>query len=260
MEYFVLNFEKFMLVFSRIMGLMFTVTIFNSESFLTEARLGLTFFLTAIMFPLIYPFIPEVPNNFANYALLALGEGLIGLAIGFCIDICFSVYQLAGQFFTVQMGFGASEVFDPMAQVEIPIVGQYLYILAILVFLALKGPLLIINEIYCSFELVNFTNFMNGTFLESEFGMIALFSKMFVIALRISLPIIGTLLLVSISTGLLAKAAPQMNLLAIGFPVSIIVSFLLIIALLPALTEFVGIYVDEMFKDVWFLMLEISHG
>lgn len=260
MDFFILHFEKFMLVFSRLMGLMFTATIFSSESMINEARLGLTFVITALIYPLVYQYTPAVPDDFIEYALVAAGEGLIGVALGFCIDICFSVYQLAGQFFTVQMGFGASEVFDPMSQESLPLVGQYMYILAILVFLALGGPLLIIQAVFNSYELINFTKLLNGELINSNYGMIALFAKMFVIAVRISMPIIGALLLVSVSMGLLSKAAPQMNLLMVGFPISITISFLLILILLPNLVEFISYYIDDMFKDIWFLMLEISNG
>lgn len=260
MEYFILNFEKFMLVFSRMMGLLFIATFFSSESMLNEARLGLCFVVTALIFPLVYIHIPAVPDDFVEYAFVAIGEGLIGVAIGFCIVIAFSVYQLAGQFFTVQMGFGASEVFDPMGQESLPLIGQYLYILAILVFLSLQGPLLIIKEIFHSYELISFTKFLNGEYVTSNFGIISIFAKMFVIGLRISMPIIGTLLLVSVTMGLLGKAAPQMNLLMVGFPISITVSFLLILVLLPNLVDFISGYIDDMFKDLWFLMVDISNG
>ena len=249
-----------MLVFSRIMGLMLTATIFSSDSFISSARLALTFLITAVIFPVIYNFIPDIPDSFISYALLAVGEGLIGAAIGFCIDICFSVYQLAGQFFSVQMGFGASEVYDPMSQIELPIIGQFLYILAVLVFLSLHGPALIIQAVYHSFELMTFSNFLNGQYIESAYGIISLFAQMFVVAIRISLPIIGTLLLISVCMGLLAKAAPQMNLLMVGFPLSIGVAFILIIILLPGLTEFIRGYVDTMFANIWNLMLEINNG
>jgi flagellar biosynthetic protein FliR len=158
------------------------------------------------------------------------------------------------------MGFGASEVFDPMSQIELPIIGQYLYILAILVFLSLQGPALIIQAVYHSFELVTFTNFLNGQFIESPYGIVSLFAQMFVVALRISMPIIGTLLLISVCLGLLAKAAPQMNLLMVGFPLSIGVGLIMILILLPGLTEFIRAYIDQMFQNIWFLMQEINNG
>jgi flagellar biosynthetic protein FliR len=83
---------------------------------------------------------------------------------------------------------------------------------------------------------------------------------MFVVALRLSMPILGTLFLVSIAMGLLAKAAPQMNLLMIGFPISITVSFIILLVLMPAMIIFFSDFMEDMFKDVWNLMLGTSNG
>jgi len=256
----VLNFQKFMLVFARIVGLILTVPFFGSATISVRAKLGFTFFLTALLFPLSYKYIPPVPEDIIAYTLVGIIEGLIGVAIGFCIQVSFAAYQLAGQFFTVQMGFGASEVFDPMSQISIPLMGQFLYLSAILVFINLHGPLLIIKELYHSFELVNADVFLQGAVIDSKYGLIALFSDMFLIAFRIALPIVGALLCVSVTMGLLAKAAPQMNLLLIGFPISITVGFLILIVILPGMILLFGDYIDEVFMNVWRLMRELSGG
>ncbi len=258
MEYFVLNFQKFMLVFSRIMGLTLVAPFFSSGTISVRAKLGFIFIITIVIFPLIYSFIPKIPENMIEYGLVAILEGLIGVVIGFCLTISFAVYQLAGQFFTIQMGFGASEVFDPMSQISIPLMGQYLYLIAILVFLNLHGPLFIIKEIYSSFELINASTFIRDAVIAPTYGIIALFKNMFFIALRMAFPIVGTLLLVSVTMGLLAKAAPQMNLLMIGFPISITVGFIILILLLPGLLIFFNDFIDETFANVWFLMLELK--
>lgn len=260
MEYFVLNFQKFMLIFSRIMGLMFTASFYESDSIPNMAKLGLTFFITAVIFPIVYPFVPEFPQNFLGYSFVAIGEALIGVTIGLCITIAFSVFQLAGQYFTVQMGFGASEVFDPMSQISIPLIGQYLYIIAILVFLALRGPLLIIQELYYSYQFVSFSSLLKIDIFNSPYSVLSFFIESFAVALRISLPIVATLLLVSVSMGLLAKAAPQMNLLMVGFPVSILVSFIILIITLPIFVEFVVNYFDEIFKSIFLMMKGMKNG
>ena len=240
------------------MGLVFTAPFFSSGTISTRVKLAFIFLITIVIFPLIYSFIPEVPLNMIEYGLIAILEGLIGVIIGFCLTISFSAYQLAGQFFTIQMGFGASEVFDPMSQISIPLMGQYLYLVAILVFISLHGPVFIIREIYSSFELVNASTFIREAIIEPTYGIFALFKRMFFIALRMSLPIVGTLLLVSITMGLLAKAAPQMNLLMIGFPISITVGFIILILLLPGLIIFFTDYIEEVFKYIWFLMLDLK--
>ena len=74
-----------------------------------------------------------------DYGLLVLGEVGIGLLIGFLLNLIFSAFQLAGQFFSLQMGFSASEVFDPLSQVEIPLMGEFLNLIAMLVFLTTSG-------------------------------------------------------------------------------------------------------------------------
>ena len=263
MDIFVGNFEKFLLIFARIAGFLFTATFFNSDSFIDEARLGLCFLISLLLFDSVNKLVPAIPNSFIEYALIAAGATIIGVALGFIIAIYFSIYQLAGQFFTVQMGLGMSEVFDPMTQESLPIIGQFVYIIGILIFLALRGPILAIEELYHSFELINFDKFINasnGNFITSKYGLISTFSAMFLIALKISIPIIGTLLLVSISMGLLSKAAPQMNLLMVGFPISITVSFLLILALIPSIITFVYDYVDLIFKNIQQLLMEIGNG
>jgi flagellar biosynthetic protein FliR len=258
LEFFVFNFQKFMLVFARLMGLILTAPFFSSTSNPARVKLALSFVVSAVVFPMVYEFLPQVPDNLVFYGMMAAGEGLIGAAMGFLIRLAFSVYQLAGQFFTVQMGFGASEVFDPMSQISLPLMGQFLYLVAVMVFITMSGPLFVIKEIYASFELVTFDKFMLGPFIESEYGLISMFVKMFLVALRIAIPIIGTLLLVSITMGLLAKAAPQMNLLMIGFPISITVAFIILVIVLPGMVTFFGDLMYSLFEDIWKLMLEVS--
>lgn len=246
-----------MLVFSRILGLVLVAPFFSSTAINSMAKLGLVFFITSVIFPLVYKFIPDIPGNMVEYSLVAIMEGMVGIIIGFCLNLSFSAYQLAGQFFTIQMGFGASEVFDPMSQISIPLMGQYIYLIAILVFLSLHGPILIIKEIYSSFELINVNAFIKNSVVEPNYGIVATFADMFMIALKMSFPILGTLLLVSVTMGLLAKAAPQMNLLMIGFPISITVGFIIIILVLPGLIIFFSNYIEDMFSKIWFLMLEL---
>ncbi len=260
MEYFIINFTKFMIVFSRITAMCFIATFFGSESLIPMVRFALAFLLSIVIFPVVHDMLDMVPLNFFEYGGLLISEVIIGIGIGFCITISFSVFQLAGQFFTVQMGFGASEVYDPMSQISIPLIGQYLYYIAMLVFIATLGPLFIIKAVYHSFELMNAGNFMNYSFVTGEYGIIRLFSNMFITGLRIAMPMIAALFLVTVALGLMGKASPQMNLLMVGFPISITVSFLLLLILLPIMVVVFGEYFYDMFKDLWFMMVGVSNG
>lgn len=260
MEYFVLHFEKFMLVFSRVMGLFLTVSFLSSESIPDQIRLGIVFFVTAAIYPVVSTYVGSVPSNMIMYGLQAAAEGIIGAAIGLAVLISFSVFQLSGQFFTVQMGFGASEVFDPMSQISLPLMGQYMYMIFTLVFMALNGPALILSALFHSFELVNFNDLISVSLIESKYGLVALMTDLFLTGLKISLPILGALLLVSVTMGLLAKAAPQMNLLMIGFPISISVGFIILLLTTPVMIHLIENVIDFVFQNVTFMMREMHYG
>lgn len=259
MDYFIYNFEKFLLVFSRIFGLFMTVSFLSSESIPEQIRMGIMFVVTTAIYPMVSHCIGVIPENFIEYALMAVGEGIIGVAIGTAISISFSVFQLAGQFFTVQMGFGASEVFDPMSQISLPLMGLFLDIIFVMVFMSLNGPALIISAIYQSFELVNFSDLISVSMVTSKYGLITIFTDLFITGLKISLPLLGALLLVSVTMGLLAKAAPQLNLMMIGFPISIYVGFTILLFMTPVMINLMQNLIDFVFRNVWFMMEEINH-
>ena len=91
MEFYVYHFTQFLLVFARIMGLMFTSTFFESSSVSNQTRMGLTFFIAIVMFPTVYQYLPNIPSNMVMYGFTAIGEALIGGLIGICVAMSFSV-------------------------------------------------------------------------------------------------------------------------------------------------------------------------
>jgi flagellar biosynthetic protein FliR len=145
------------------------------------------------------------------------------------------VFQSAGQFFSIQMGFGASEVFDPLAQEEVPLMGQFLNIIGMFTFLLVAGSQkLLLVGVYHSFRSIRAIDLAAGRM--ALFPMLVRsLGQLFVNALTISFPILGTLLLVSVAMGLMAKAAPQMNLLIMGFPISIGVALIVLALSMPFL-------------------------
>jgi flagellar biosynthetic protein FliR len=260
MEYFVFHFEKFLLVFARIMGLFFTVSFFSSDALPETIRLGLIFLVTAAIYPLVSAFVPEPSPNMIEYGLSALGEGIIGMALGMIMSVYFTVFQLARQFFSVQMGFGASEVFDPLSQISLPIMGQFLYMIFTLVFMLGNGPAYILNGLFESFSRVNFADLLRTSMTGSNYGLLAAMGDLFIVALKISFPILAMLLFVSVTQGLLAKASPQMNLQSVGFQISIFVGFLILMMVTPALVNIIGNIVEYTFGNVLNLMAEMGNG
>jgi len=214
------------------------------------AKVGISLFVAIVIFPSILSGGYIIPDNPVHYFLLVLGEVLIGIIIGFFLVVVYASFQVAGQFFSLQMGFGASQVFDPLAQIEIPLLGQFLNIIAMLVFIFTGGlKKFMLVGVAGSFKALKAINIVIGK--DAIFStFIGSLGKLFEAALMIAFPILGTLFIISVSMGLLAKAAPQMNLLMMGFPIAIGVAFIIIFATIPYLMEAFSRMIDAGFEGV----------
>jgi flagellar biosynthetic protein FliR len=147
---------------------------------------------------------------------------------------------------------------DPLSQVENPLMGQYLNLVAMLVFLTIDGfTELFLGGFLRSVQSINVASLAAGR--EPALGMLlAGLSRLFMDAMLISLPILGTLFLISLSTGLVSKAAPQINILTEGFPISITVAFLLIFTTMPFMVEAFGRVINSGFAAIENLYIQIG--
>jgi flagellar biosynthetic protein FliR len=229
------NSQVFFLLFARVIMITFTAPLIGSQAIPSIAKVGLSLMTAYVVFPWVTADMYAIPETGLGYVALLVGEGLIGLIIGLFTTLIFAAFQTSGQFFSLQMGFGASQVFDPLSQVEIPLLGQYFNLVAMFVFIATDSfSRLFFIGVYRSFQAVSAIDVLTQTEALASLMMSSL-AGMFQTALIISLPVLGTLVVVNISLGLMAKAAPQMNLLMLGFPVSILTAFLFILLALPIL-------------------------
>jgi len=233
----------FLLVFIRCFTMLMTLPLFSMRAVSRIAKVALAaymafFLLSSVDFSLYQPYIKEDGLFSLDYLLLAIGEGLIGLIIGFYITIIFSAFSSAGQFMAFQMGFSAASTYDSLSQVENPLMGQFFNFIAMLIFMQGQWfQRLFLGGLSSSLKNLNTLSLIayKNDFI---FYLLKGLTKLFADALIIALPIMGTLLLISVCTGLLSKAAPQMNLLSEGFPIMILVSFLLVFYLIPEMSDF----------------------
>ena len=242
--------QLFLLVLVRIFAILRISPLMSSASIPSIARVGLAFFTAAMVFPGVLEAGYPIPADGLSYALLIVGEAMVGIIIGFFLVIVYAAFLVAGQFFSLQMGFGASQVFDPLAQIQIPLMGQFLNIIAMLVFITVGGfQRIFLIGVGKSFGSLRAVDLVAGKdmILPTIFrGLTGLFEQSLIIAF----PILGTLFLVSVTMGLLAKAAPQMNLLMLGFPIAISVAFLIIFLTLPFILEAFSRLIDSSFDGV----------
>jgi len=227
----------FFLVCVRIFAMISTTPLLSTRAVSRIAKISLAGLIAFLVMPVVYDSPLDVQGFNLDYALLIIGEALLGVLTGFFISIIFAAFSTAGQFFSYQMGFGASEVFDALSQIENPLMGQFLNFLAVLIFLQIKGfQTLFLGGVLRSFQTINCFMFIQKQELLTSFFLNHL-SRLFLNAMMIAMPVMGTLFLVHVSMGLLSKAAPQMNLLSEGFPITILLTFFLLTVSLPFMVD-----------------------
>ncbi|MDR0375215.1 MAG: flagellar biosynthetic protein FliR [Treponema sp.] len=249
----------FLLLAVRALAMIETAPLLSSDVTPQVVKLALAGFLAYSAFPTAMNNAVEVSTFGLNFIMLAIGEGMIGIITGFFINLVFAAFLTAGQFFSLQMGFAASETFDPLAQEENPLMGQYLNLVAMLVFLSIGGfRELFLGGFWRSVQSISIADMAQGR--EQSIAMLlAGLSRLFMDAMIIALPILGTLFLTSLATGLVSKAAPQINILSEGFPISITTAFILIFITLPFMTETFSRIIDSGFATLESLFVQIGH-
>jgi flagellar biosynthetic protein FliR len=220
-----------MLMFARLIGLFMLAPVFSSESIPVNLRMILSFLITMILFPVSSPYLPKIPPDMVTYALLVISEIMIGLLIGFIITIFFAAFQMAGDFFNVQLGFAYAEILDPMTQVSLPVISSLKNLMAILVFLSMGGHRMLIKSLAYSFEKIRIIQFNSDTNQGIYRAIEQAIGGMFVVAFKISLPVLGILFLVTIAEALMGKAAPQLNILQLSFPIKVVIGLIVLISI-----------------------------
>jgi flagellar biosynthetic protein FliR len=209
--------SAFFIPFFRIGAFLMAMPMIGTQLVPMRIRLGLAIFMTLALMPAL----PEVPVldglTFSTYLLIAQ-QVLIGTALGFTLHILFQVFSVGGQLIANQMGLGFASMTDPANGVSVVVLGQFYLMLTTLLFLALDGHLIVFNVILRSFEVIPATamSLTSIDFMEIALSGVWMFSG----ALLMSLPAVTALLVVNMAFGIMTKAAPQLNIFAIGFPLT----------------------------------------
>jgi len=248
LEYFITNFQAFLLVLVRINAMIMIAPFFSSGVIPFRMKAMLSFFITLVVFPVISAGAVKIPSSMGLYYLLVLQEAMIGIFIGFLVSIVFAAFQVSGQYYAAQIGFGINEVFDPLSQVSVPVIGQLKNFIGILVFLMINGHHFLIEAVCRSFELAPLFGVGRGATGGYLKFISYSFSGMFIVALKIALPIVAVSFLITVAMGVLAKAAPQMNIMMLGFPFQIFTAFILLIITTPLIIKIMQVGIERSFK------------
>jgi len=197
-------------------------------------RLLLAVALTAVLAPVI-PTTPSLDVLSVAGLVTMIQEIAIGVALGFLVQLVFDAIALGGQVIGMSMGLGFAVFLDRARGVSVPVLGQLFLMLAMLVFLALDGHLTMIQLLAQSFRAWPISE--GGLTIAILSELLMWTSQLFVFAVKIALPAITALLIVNLSFGVMSRAAPTLNLFAVGFPVAMLLGFVVIFLNMGNLVE-----------------------
>ena len=242
---------RFLWALARVGGLCLVAPVFGASVLPTRVRLGVVVVLTLVLAPLA----PAPLDVLGVGGMLELaGQLVIGAAVGFVLKLVFDAVQFGGGLVGQSMSLGFAEVVDPQAGGNSNVLGQFYLVLVTLLFLAMDGHLRLVALLADGFRGASPGGFAidaGGLHAVLAFGV-----QLFGGAVRVALPAMTSLLVVNIGFAAISRAAPSMNLFAVGFPITITLGF---VALWLSLRSVPGAF-DSLQNSAWALMHELVGG
>jgi flagellar biosynthetic protein FliR len=239
----------FLLIFVRITAFMITAPLFSGRQIPAQFKIGFSVVLSILCVGMV----KESIHSFllGTMVVLILKEFLVGIVLGMVANIILYSVQLAGSLLDIQIGFSMASLFDPTFGTNSQLTGRFKNILAILFLLSTNGHHLLIRGILASFDWVSlratvpaWTDGRLSTFLLECVG------QMFMIGFMMAAPIIGTLFVVDVAVGIIARTVPQMNIFAVAPPLKILIYFLIYIFILPSFFYLLKVLFETMFESM----------
>lgn len=221
--------DLILLIWIRVMGLFTTAPVWSNRQVPVQVRVALSFAIGLLLHGLIPQPAPVV--NLIQLVPVALKELAVGMLIGFVVAMAFAAFQFAGELLDINIGFTMMNVLDPITNTQSPLLGNFLYILGLLVFFTIGGHHMLFESILDSYRVVPVDGMvLTGALTEH---LVQSAAKIFAIGLQVAIPVLAALLLTAIALGIMNRTVPQMNVFVMGLPVQMFVGIALLAVILP---------------------------
>lgn len=245
----VFQFKFFILVLFRVTGLMLLAPFFGSGSIPVKVKILFSLLIAAVIFPYVPQTGISLPGHVGGLVCVAAGELVIGLMIGFAATLILTAVQLGGHWVGQQIGLTLANVIDPVSNIQLSIIEQFKFILAILIFMILNWHHYLLRQLVRTFEIVPVTGF-GANRATAEFLVYEMTSEMFMFSMQVAGPFIVALLIVTVAMGFIAKTVPEINIFIIGFGIRIVIGFALLFLALPAMAGLFQRMFEQMGVDI----------
>jgi len=242
----------FFLIFLRAAAFLLSGPLFAIKGVPPLFKAGFPLALAIVLFPTAAADPVSLPGSAWGYGLAVISEIGVGLLLGTAVTIILNSVRMAGQLIDQQIGYSMAALVDPMNGMQNTLLAQYMYLLALVLFLLMDGHHTLIMGLAESYQLVPLSAAaFNGSAI---FILSKLFSGAFTIALQISAPVVAVLLVTDLALGFLSRTTPQINVFLTGFLVKIIVGLLTLSFLIPLLGTVFRSIINMIERDLYSLM------
>ncbi|MBV5322420.1 MAG: flagellar biosynthetic protein FliR [Ilumatobacteraceae bacterium] len=220
--------------FLRTLAVFTSAPVFSSKAFPVRARIALAFFIALAAQPALgqQPVISMTSPGAIGAVMQQVG---VGLAIGFAIRLVFAAVELAGEVVGFQMGLSFASFFDPSFNTQSSAVARFFGQMAIFMFIVMNGHFLVLMTVINSFK--SFPVDQNFLTAVKQMKVLNLGADLFASGLWMALPMVGMLMFANLALGIVSRVAPQMNIYAIGFPITLTVGLVGMATTLPMLDQ-----------------------
>lgn len=219
MEIYTLQLVLFMMLFVRISALVITAPIVGNQAVPIQVKIALSLFLALVLYPMVASHAPNVDLSLGGLALLAIKEVCVGLILGFVTGLIFDGVLLAGELIGFDMGISIASAIDPENGRTNPVIGVFLSMVMMLVFLSINGHHFVFQALYLSYEAVPVGSFTISAI--SVDRMVAITGVVFAVGIKLAAPVMVASFMVNIALGILVRVAPQMNVFIVSMPLKI---------------------------------------
>ena len=216
----------FTLVFLRTSALLIMIPIIGEKTVPLRVKGGLAILISLLISPAIGADMNtlRVEDDIFALAIAMISEIMIGIVIGLTTKIIFAGIQFAGEMIGIQIGFSIVNVIDPVSSTQVSVIAEFQYLIALLVYLAIDAHHTLIFAIVDSYRIISpFSYHFSGSLMQH---ILILSRELFVMAIKISAPIMAVMLFTNVALGVVARTVPQINVFIVGFPVQITVGLI----------------------------------
>ena len=213
----------FIFPLARILAFIAAAPLWSTAGIPRRTRLILGIAITVAIAPSL-PNMPSVQPASLTGLWIMLQQMLIGIGMGFAARIVFAAFDLAGEFIGAQMGLGFATFYDPLSSSQTPVIAEFYGLIALLLFLSMNGHLLYFATLAQSFSAMPVDTTPLGS--ASWLNLAELGAKIFSAGLLLALPVVVALMITNVALAVLTRAAPQLNIFALGFPLTLLGGFI----------------------------------